>query len=135
MKVVSRLLAALMTAALIVPATAGIVSAAVDINTMAVKPTSGPVGTEVYLEGYGDDDGNGYVYFELSEDDEEWVLVLSNSSSNWTWDEELVDEDPDEYLYYFDTKNSSSRVYRRRAPHRNRGFQSRQQHRLRRCHR
>lgn len=102
MKVVSRLLAALMTAALIVPATAGIVSAAVDINTMAVKPTSGPVGTEVYLEGYGDDDGNGYVYFELSEDEEEWVLVLSNSSSNWTWDEEEVEED--EYVYYFDTK-------------------------------
>lgn len=103
MKVVSRVLAAFMIAALVLPALAAPVMAAIDINTINVKPSSGPVGTEVYLEGQGDDDGNGYVYFELDPDDNVWIQVLSSSSSNWTWDDELVDTDPDEYIYYYDT--------------------------------
>jgi hypothetical protein len=102
MKVVSRLLAALMVAGLVLPLAAAPVLAAVDINTMSVKPSSsGPVGTEVYLTGEGDDDGNGYVYFELVPDDEEWVQVLSNSSSNWDWEEDEVA--PDEWIFFFDT--------------------------------
>lgn len=102
MKVVSRLLAALMIAGLVLPLVASPLLAAVDINTMSVKPdSSGPVGTEVYLTGEGDDDGNAYVYFELVPDDEEWIQVLSNSSSNWDWEEDEVA--PDEWIFYFDT--------------------------------
>jgi len=102
MKVVSRLLVAFMIAALVVPLLASPILAAVDVNTMNIKPTSsGPVGTEVYLEGQGDDDGNGYVYFELDPDGDEWVQVLSSSTSNWDWEPEEVATD--EYIYYYDT--------------------------------
>ncbi len=87
MKVVSRLLAPLMVATMMLPLLASPILAAVDINTMNIRDSSsGPVGTEVYLTGEGDDDANGYVYFEINPDDEEWVEVLSNSSSNWSWD-------------------------------------------------
>ena len=101
MKVVSRLFAALLVAGLLVPLLSSPAMAAVDINSMSIKPSSsGTVGSEVYLTGEADDDDNGYVYFEIDPDDEEWEQVLSNSSGNWDWDSYDVTSGSSTYTVY-----------------------------------
>ncbi|MBN1151765.1 MAG: hypothetical protein JXA58_01015 [Dehalococcoidia bacterium] len=99
MKVVSRLFAALMAAALVVPAMAVPLMAAVDINSMNIRPsTSGPVGTEIYLEGEADYDDEGYVYFELDPEEDDWIEVTD--AEDWDWDSFVVGTPPDEEEYY-----------------------------------
>lgn len=108
MKVVSRVLAAFLIAALVLPALATPLLGAQTATTMTVSPNSGPVGTEVYLDG---DRGSsstaarGYVYYELDPDAEEWIQVLSNASGNWyLWDEEFTFNEETEYYYYYETE-------------------------------
>ena len=62
MRVLSRLLAALTIAGLLLPVAASPLLAAVDITSMTLKPTSsGPIGTEVYVRGNADDNDEGWI--------------------------------------------------------------------------
>lgn len=100
MKVVSRLLAALVAAALCVPLVVSPILAAVAITSVTTYPSSGPVGTKVYLSGSANDDDSGYVYFALDTDydDSEWLRVLTNSG--WDWDEYETGTPPNTTTYY-----------------------------------
>ena len=99
MRVVSRFIAALAIAGLLLPVAAVPVFAAVDISSFSIKPSSkGPVGTEVYLTGDADTNDEGWVYFEVATDD--WIKVLDDSD-DWDFDQEGVP--PDEY-YEFSTE-------------------------------
>jgi len=101
--VVSRFLAAFMIAALVLPILASPMLAATTAYSMYVDPSSGPIGTEVELYGESDNSSRGYVYYELSPDDDEWIQVLSNASTNWVFvdgpDGSDVDTLPD-YMDY-----------------------------------
>ena len=119
MKVVSRLLAAFMIAALVFPMTAMPALAASTATSMSIRPSSGPVGTEVEVYGNrSDSTSRGYVYYELDPDRNEWVQVLSNSSGNWDFDEENLGSSttPDWRYYYesapFDIPESIGGVHR-----------------------
>jgi len=101
MRVVSRLLAALTIAGLLLPVGVSPVLA-VDNANFSVDPDDGPVGTEVVLEGDSDDDDEGWVYFELIPDGDEWVKVLDDSD-DWDFDEEEYG-DPPQYYYEFVTE-------------------------------
>jgi len=99
MRVVSRFIAALAIAGLLLPVAAVPVLAAVDISSFTIRPTSsGPVGTEVYLDGDADTNDEGWVYFEIASD--EWVKVLDDSDD---WDFDQVGVEPDQY-YEFSTE-------------------------------
>ena len=96
MRVLSRLLAALTIAGLLLPVAAVPVLAATDITSMSIRPkSSGPIGTEVYLRGNADDNDEGWVYFQM--EDDEWVKVLDDSD-DWDFDQE--GEEPEEYYSY-----------------------------------
>jgi hypothetical protein len=110
MKVVSRLLAAVMVACLMVPLLSSPILAAIDINSMTIKPSSGPVGTEVYLEGEGDDDDDdddGYVYFEIDPEGDEWIEITD--AEDWDWDE-IEYGDPEDPDYYFEYVTSEFKI-------------------------
>ncbi len=93
MRVLSRLLAALTIAGLLLPVAAMPVLAAVDITSMSIRPkSSGPIGTEVFLRGNADDNDDAWAYFQMADD--EWVKVLDDSDD---WDFHEESEDP---LYY-----------------------------------
>jgi len=97
MRVLSRLLAALTIAGLLLPVAAGPLLAAVDITSMTLKPTSsGPIGTEVYVRGNADDNDEGWIYFQTADD--EWVKVLDDSD-NWDFNQEASAPDPVYYSY------------------------------------
>jgi len=102
MKVVSRLLAAFVIAALVVPLAASPILAAVAITSVSISRSSGPVGTEVYLSGSANDDDSGYVYFALQtdydDDATDWVRVLTNSG--WDWDSYVTGTPPNETWHY-----------------------------------
>ncbi len=95
MRVVSRLLGAILIAGLVLPLAAAPVLAAVDITNFVPKPNKGPAGTEVYLDGTADTDDEGWVYFELIPDGDEWVKLLDDSDD---WDFDEIGEEPD--IYY-----------------------------------
>jgi hypothetical protein len=101
MKVVSRLLAAFMIAALVLPLAASPILAAVAITSVSISRSSGPVGTEVYLSGTANDSGSGYVYFavETDYDDSEWTRVFSGTGG-WEWDPYETGTPPVEYWEY-----------------------------------
>ena len=99
MRVVSRFIAALAIAGLLLPVVAVPVLAAVDISSFSIKPSSkGPSGTEVYLTGDADDNDEGWVYFEVADD--EWIKVLDDSD-DWDFDQE---GEPGEEYWEFTTE-------------------------------
>jgi hypothetical protein len=96
MRVLSRLLAAITIAGLLLPVAALPVFAAQDATSMTIKPSSkGPVGTELYLTGDSDTDKEGWAYFQIARD--EWVKVLDDSDD---WDMQEVIEGTDEWYEY-----------------------------------
>lgn len=106
MRVVSRLLAALTIVGLLIPVAVSPVTAAVDINNFSVEPDDGIVGEDVHLVGEADDNDEGWVYYELIPDEDEWVKVFDDSD-DWNFDHVVENEgEPDEYDYYeFDTED------------------------------
>ncbi|MBN1856833.1 MAG: IPT/TIG domain-containing protein [Dehalococcoidia bacterium] len=96
MRVLSRLLAALMIAGLMLPAAAVPLFAAQDATSISIKPsTKGPVGMELYLTGDADSDDEGWAYFQIADD--EWVKVLDDSDD---WDFDSQQEGEDEWYEY-----------------------------------
>ncbi|MFW6056687.1 MAG: IPT/TIG domain-containing protein [Chloroflexota bacterium] len=98
MRMVPRLLAALTITGLLLPLGVSPVLADPDVDTTYADPTSGPVGTEVHLDGRaGDTDEEPWVYFEIADD--EWVLVLDDDRHNWDF---LPYEDDDDDILWYD---------------------------------
>ena len=96
MRVLSRLLAALTIAGLMLPVAALTVLGAEDATSISIKPSSkGPVGMELYLTGDADSSSEGWAYFQIADD--EWVKVLDDSD-DWDFDQE--GEPGDEYYEY-----------------------------------
>ncbi|MCD6302705.1 MAG: hypothetical protein J7M15_04175 [Anaerolineae bacterium] len=96
MRVVSRLLAAVIIAGLLIPLAISPVAAAVDITSFKVHPDKGPVGTEVVLEGDADDDDEGWVYYELIPEGDDWVKLLDDSD-DWGFEDYTVGDPPVTY--------------------------------------
>jgi hypothetical protein len=99
MRVVSRLLAAFMIAALVLPAAVTPVLADAQITYMSVYPGSGLVGTEVYLDGRCYNADPGFVYYEIDPDAGEWILVLEDDQWD-SFDEVYTDEEETDVAYY-----------------------------------
>jgi len=99
MRVVSRFIAALAIAGLMLPAAAAPLMAAPDIDSVSVDPDEGPIGTEVYLDGNAGSDDEGFVYFEIADDT--WELVLDDDNDNWDFDEYVPpgETEPDYWDY------------------------------------
>ena len=96
MRVVSRFIAALAIAGLMLPAAAAPLFAAEDATSMTIKPSSkGPVGTELYLTGDASTGSEGYAYFQVADD--EWVKVLDDSDD---WDMQREEDGEDEWWEY-----------------------------------
>jgi len=95
MRVVSRLLGAILIAGLVLPLAAAPVLAKTDISNFVVKPNKGPVGTEVYLDGESKTNDEGWVYFELVRGGDDWVKLLDDSD-DWDFDQEGTAPD----IYY-----------------------------------
>jgi hypothetical protein len=106
MRVVSRLLAAVMMVGLLLPIGASPAKAAVDINNFSVEPDDGVVGEDVHLVGEADDNDEGWVYYELIPDEDEWVKVYDDGD-DWNFDKVVENEgEEDEYEYYeFETED------------------------------
>ncbi|MCD6600233.1 MAG: hypothetical protein J7L19_06690 [Dehalococcoidia bacterium] len=75
MKLLSRLLIALLACIIAIPAMATPVQAA-DITSMSLHPSSGTVGEEVYITGSCERHDDYWVYYQL--DTNEWVEVLED---------------------------------------------------------
>jgi len=93
MKLLSRLLIALLTCLIAIPAMATPVQAA-DISSMSLHPSSGTVGEEVYITGSCEGHDDYWVYYQL--DTNEWVEVLEDRDFEF---------DPDGEEYDYSTKD------------------------------
>lgn len=101
MRVVSRLLGALLVAGLVLPLAAAPVLAAVDVTSFVAKPNKGAAGTEVYLDGTADTNDEGWLYFEVIPDGDDWVKLLDDSD-DWDFDEQDGDDPDDDSDNYWD---------------------------------
>jgi len=103
MRVVSRLLGALLIVGLALPLVAAPVLAAVNITGFVVKPSKGPVGTEVYLDGDAKTDDEAWIYFELVPGGDDWIKLLDDSD-DWDFDKLGEGTPSDPYYYEFTTE-------------------------------
>jgi len=88
MKLLSRLLIALLVCLIAIPVMATPVQAA-DISSMSLHPSSGTVGEEVYITGSCDSRDDYWVYYQL--DTNEWVEVLEDRDFDFDADGEKYD--------------------------------------------
>jgi len=90
MKLLARLVVALVICMIAIPVMA-IPALAADIGSMSLHPTSGAMGTEVYITGSSSDDSDYWVYYQIADDD--WVEVLDKND----FDFDSVDVDDYDY--------------------------------------